>query len=118
MTNYEARWIRSQVGGLQPSVNKLPKQDKRVKLELVLNHMLCQVKVFNQDVNDDRVPKIKVKTTILGHIYINKCQQHEWISENNTNNNKQKLCNMHKKKMKSLNYTSIGKVTHKKWQWW
>jgi hypothetical protein len=66
-------------------------------------------------VSDDRAPKIKVKTTILGHIYINKCQQHELISENNTNNIKQKFCNMHKKKMKTLTYTSIGKVTHKKW---
>jgi hypothetical protein len=39
--------------------------------------MLCQVRVLNQDVSDDRAPKLKVKTTILGHIYINKGQQHE-----------------------------------------
>jgi hypothetical protein len=55
----------------------VPKQDKRVKLELVLNLLICQVKVLNQDVSDDKVPKIKVKSTILGHIYINKGQQHE-----------------------------------------
>jgi hypothetical protein len=33
MTNCEVKWIRSQVGGLQPSDNKLPKQDKGVNLE-------------------------------------------------------------------------------------